>query len=363
MASTELLFKALADGTRQRLVQVLSKHELSVSELVEVLGQPQSTISRHLKVLHEAGLLVDRRAGTTVMYATHPPAHVYVGGVSGARGGATAGKNDASRLTGASGLRDRLLDWVGQERLVDSMRDRLERVIRRRHVDKATFFDAIGARWDQLRIEAFGEVFHFEALTSLLPAAWTVADIGTGTGYLLGVLAARFRKVIAVDPAHSMLDVARHRPEVKPARNVSFRQGSLADLPLQDGEVDLAIASLVLHHVDRPATALGELRRCLRDGGKVMIIEQHAHRSAAFHDRMGDQWWGFAPAKLARWLRRSGFVEVRTRSLTTARPTGRDSADVPPLFVATAEARGRVHGGKPGQSPRGTVSPKEDKGA
>ena len=267
MMNAELLFKALADGTRQRLVQVLSKHELSVSELVEVLDQPQSTISRHLKVLHEAGLLVDRRFGTTVLYAARTPAHVHVGGAGGGRAG---GKNGTGGARGATGLRDRLLDWVGQERLGEAMRDRLERVMRRRRVGKADFFEAVGARWDQLRIEAFGEVFHFEALISLLPAEWTVADIGTGTGYLLGVLAGHFRKVIAVDPARSMLEAARNRPEVKPARNVSFRQGSLADLPLQDGEVDLAIASLVLQHVDRPATALGELRRCLRGGGKVI---------------------------------------------------------------------------------------------
>ncbi len=339
MASAEVLFKAMADGTRQRLLQVLSVHELSVSELVAVLRQPQSTVSRHLKVLHEAGLLADRRSGTTMMYAARPPGGAHLGQGGGARPGRT---NELNGVRGAASLRDRLLAWVGQERLEEGMRDRLDRVIRRRSTDKAHFFEAVGVRWDQMRIEAFGEVFQFEALASLLPAAWTVADIGTGTGYLLGALSDYFRKVIAVDPASSMLEVARARPEVRRARNVVFREGSLADLPLQNGEVDLAIASLVLHHVDRPAAALSELRRCLRDGGTVMIIEQRAHSNAAFHDRMGDRWWGFTPAKLRRWLRGSGFTEVRTRPLSTARPGARNVGEVPALFVLTGRAGGEI---------------------
>ena len=95
--------------------------------------------------------------------------------------------------------------------------------------------------------------------TASFPAAWTVADIGTGTGYLLPILAARFQRVIAVEPAGAMLDAARNRPELKTAANVEFREGSLAPLPLADREVNLAIASLVLHHVARPIDALREL--------------------------------------------------------------------------------------------------------
>lgn len=339
MATTELIFKALGDGTRQRLLQVLSLHELSVSELVEVLEQPQSTVSRHLKVLNEAGLLADRRSGTAVMYSARPRARL---DLTGAGASLTAGSPGSNGMSSMVSLRDQLLEWLAHEELADDVRDRLERIVRRRQADPTRFFDGVGAKWDQLRIEAFGDRFHFEALAVLLPRTWTVADIGTGTGHLLPMLAGHFRRVIAVDPAAGMLEVARSRPGVTSADNVEFREGSLADLPLADGEVDLAIASLVLHHVDRPARAIGELRRCLRGGGRLVIIEQQAHRNADFHDRMGDRWWGFTPAKLERWLRRAGFVDVEARPLTTARPTGRDKIGAPRLFVVAAGPDGPV---------------------
>lgn len=345
MPSAGLLFKAMADPTRERLLRVLSVHDLSVSELVEVLDQPQSTISRHLRVLCEAGLVVDRRHRATVVYAAHPPGPPHIEGESGADQG--FGGGGLNGVEGTAALRGRLLEWVGREQLNEGLNARLQRVMNRRRANRANFFETVGARWDQLRIEAFGEAFHLEALTALLPEEWTVADVGTGTGYLLGVLSRRFRKVIAIEPAGAMLEAARARSELKPARNVVFRAGSLADLPLETGEVDLAIASLVLHHVARPPEALRELRRCLRAGGRLMLIEQQAHRNAAFHDRMGDHWWGFTPAKLTRWASAAGFTGVQSEPLVTARPTARQMSDAPPLLVLTAKVGKMDSGGGP----------------
>jgi ArsR family transcriptional regulator len=167
-----------------------------------------------------------------------------------------------------------------------------------------------------------------------------VADIGTGTGHLLSLLGARFARVIAVDPSGRMLEAARERPEVREQANISFRGGSLASLPLTDGEVDVAIASLVLHHVTEPASALAELRRVLRPGGRLLIIEQEAHHHAGFHERMGDTWWGFEPGRLEGWLEETGFDDVRYSRLRTARPLRRELNDVPPLYVMTARAAG-----------------------
>jgi ArsR family transcriptional regulator len=209
-------------------------------------------------------------------------------------------------------------------------------VIRSRRAAEADFFDRIGARWDQLRVEAFGDAFELEALTLLLPRDWTVADVGTGTGHLLGALSARFAQVIAVDPAESMLDAARHRPDLERAGNISFRAGSLEHLPIETGTVDLAIASLVMHHVADPPTALRELRRCIRPTRHLLLIEQEAHHLAEFHERMSDRWWGFEPAALAEWARQAGFATARTHSLTTARPTARRGIDCPKLFALVA---------------------------
>lgn len=330
MPTNEAVFRAMSDSTRQRLLRVLSGCDLTVSELVEVLEIPQSTVSRHLKVLREAGLLVDRRVGAMVMYAVQPPSD-----------GATPREVPISRKSarrmnnGVAGLRDRLLEWVGQAEIEGDIADRLQRVVQRRQAGGDGFFDAVAARWDRLRIDAFGEVFHFEALTAVLPMEWVAADIGSGTGYLLPVLSSRFRKVIAVDPAPRMIEVARNRPEVKAATNIEFREGALGSLPLADGEVDLAIVSLVLHHVESPPESLQDVKRSLRPGGVVLIVEQEDHRHGEFYERMGDRWWGFEPTQVADWLGQAGFCDVRAMPLSTAHSSSRGRVDAPGLFVVT----------------------------
>ncbi len=309
----DLVFKAMADRTRQTLLQVLWNNELSVSELVEVLGQPQSTVSRHLRVLREAELVSERRDGTTVLSSAIVP---------GANGE-------------ADGLHARIVEWAGQQPVAKGVARRLGSVLRRRSARAIGFFEDVGQRWDQMRIECFGERFHLEALLSLLPADWVVADIGTGTGYLLPVLAGCFRRVIAIDPVESMLGVARERPELAKAANVEFRQGDLSRLPLDDGAVDLAIAVLVLHHVPSPGDAVREIARVVRPGGNVLIVEHQAHELREFHDRMQDRWWGFAPDELVTRLTATGFSDVRWRTLATAEPAGKAAVEAPDLYVMT----------------------------
>ncbi len=304
----------MADRTRRALLQVLLQNELSVSELVEVLGQPQSTISRHLRVLREAELVRERRDGTTILSSAIVPA------ANGA----------------ADGLHARIVEWAGQQPMAKRVARKLDEVLHRRANRSLGFFESVGQRWDQMRIECFGERFHLEALLALLPADWTVADIGTGTGYLLPVLAGCFRRVIAIDPVATMLDVARSRPQVAQAANVQFRQGDLSGLPLDDGSVDLAIAVLVLHHVVSPDDALRETARVVRPGGKVLIVEHQPHELREFHDRMQDRWWGLAPDDLRVGLAAAGFTDIRWRPLATAEPAGKTAVEAPDLYVMTA---------------------------
>src|SRR6476659_6044563 len=98
-----------------------------------------------------------------------------------------------------------------------------------------------------------------------------------------------------------MLELACRRPEIQNLRNISFRAGSLEKLPMADGEMDLAIASLVLHHVAEPSAAMREIARTIRPGGRLLLVEQYAHEHQSFHDRMGDVWWGFEPAQVKNW--------------------------------------------------------------
>jgi ubiquinone/menaquinone biosynthesis C-methylase UbiE len=311
--SSETVFKAMADATRRRILQIVSRQEMSVSELVECLHLPQSTVSRHLRVLRDAGLLQDRREGTAVIHALPE------WGANGAE----------------PGLAARLLDWIHGQELPGGLTTRVRHVLERRHRRSAEFFSRIGRQWDKLRIDAFGDTFHLEALTALLPAEWTVADIGSGTGYLLPVLARTFRRVVAVDPVAEMLDAARARCAEERLENVTFREGDLSRLPIADGGVDLALAVLVLHHVPSPAEALDELFRVVRPGGRLLVVEQEAHHLEEFYERMQDRWWGFEPAELTRRVSGAGFVDVRRRELKPD-PFVAGATEGPGLFVLTA---------------------------
>jgi ArsR family transcriptional regulator len=310
--ASEEIFRGLADATRQKLLQLLLAEELNVTELVGILAQPQSTISRHLKVLRATGLVQDRRNGATSLYSA------------------------VRARPGQDELHPVLLDWLRRRPLPKRLQDRLRRVLRRRQNRAVGFFERLGERWDELREEAFGEAFATEAFLALLPRDWTVVDIGTGTGYLLPVLAEHFREVIAVEPAEAMLECARQRAAAQGSSKVLFHHGDLGRLPIGDGTCDLAIACLVLHHVAEPAEALGEMYRVLRSGGRILIVEQEAHESEAFYEMMQDCWWGFDPADLARRISAAGFRNVRHHSLTAGRGR-RGAMESPGLFVVTAE--------------------------
>lgn len=312
-------FRALADATRQRLLQLLGRHELNVHELVTVLGQPQSTVSRHLKVLRDAGLVSDRRDGTTVYYRIASP-------------------NGAD---GADAIVRQTLEWIAEQPLAAETARGLTRVLSQRTAESREFFEELGNRWDSLRVRWFGEQFHLESLVALLPADWTVADVGAGTGFLIPLLASHFKRVIAVDHADAMLAVARDRVNRAALSNAELRSGSLEALPIADADCDLVIAMLVLHHVASPATAVREMARVLRPGGRLLIVEQVAHEHEAFAAEMGDRWWGFEPGQVERWVREAGVNDVRLRPLVTAAAGDAGAADAPKLFVVTGQTGDR----------------------
>ncbi|HUN79907.1 MAG TPA: metalloregulator ArsR/SmtB family transcription factor [Phycisphaerae bacterium] len=304
------VFRALGDPTRQRILQLLLAEELNVTELVDILHQPQSTISRHLKVLTDASCIASRRDGATTHYRAVTQSRDNIAGV--------------------------LLDWYASHPMDAPLRTRLDRVLKHRAEGNGGFFERLGKRWDELRSSAFGDLFAVEALVALLPHEWTVADIGTGTGYLLPALADNFNRVIAIDPAEVMLDCARQRAADHGAKNVSFERGDLGQLPIKTASVDLAVAQLVLHHVEKPADALAEIHRVLRPGGRVLLVEQEAHENQRFYEMMQDRWWGFDPSELARLLGESGFAAIRHHALRK-QVKSRQADEAPPLFVMTAD--------------------------
>src|SRR4051812_413417 len=208
---------SLADATRLRLLRLLERHELGVVELCDVLQMPQSTVSRHLKVLADERWVRSRRQGTAHLYGmildelTTPQRKLWL---------LTREQTDA---------------WPAAQQ--DQMR--LTRVLKQRATDGETFFAGAASQWDKLRRELYGEAFTTAALLALLPRDLVVADLGCGTGQVAAMLAPNVKRVIGVDVSAAMLKAARKRKSEM--ENVDLRRGPVESLPLDDASVDAAL--------------------------------------------------------------------------------------------------------------------------
>jgi ArsR family transcriptional regulator len=294
----------LADPTRLRLLRALEKRELSVLELCEVLALPQSTVSRHLKALADAAFVAVRRQGTQSLYAwaddAAPGARKLWALARAETEGWTVAHQDAKRLEGVLARRD----------------------------DARRFFAGAAGAWDELRTRVYGRTFGTEALLSLLPHAWIVADLGCGTGALTAALAPRVRKVVAVDRSAGMLQAARKR--TAGLANVELHESDLAELPLAAGSCDAALLVLVLAYQEDPAPVLAEARRILKKGGRLVVVDAARHADEELRRRMGQVEPGFEPDDLAQRLRTAGFPEASARVLPPE-----PGASGPGLVVAT----------------------------
>lgn len=298
---------ALADATRSRMLLVLERHELTVSELCAVLQLPQSTVSRHLKTLADANWVVSRRDGTSRYYSL-----------------AVDERDSATRRLWAL-LREQVSGTPG----ADQDARRLKSVLARRQSKSQEFFESAAGQWDKLREDLFGRASHFHTLPGLFDPQWTVGDLGCGTGQVAAALAPFVTRVIAVDRSGEMLQAARRR--LRGAGNVDVRRGELEALPIADGELDAATLLLVLHHLPDPAAALNEAGRVLRPGGRLLIADMLPHDREEYRQQMGHVWLGFGDEQLRRLLGVAGFDQTRIV------PLGTDpDAKGPALFVAAA---------------------------
>jgi len=302
----------LSDPLRCRMVLVLERHELTVSELCAVLQLPQSTVSRHLKTLADAGWVSSRRDGTSRYYTI-------------ALEGIDAGGRRLWPL-----IREQMAATSGAEH--DDRR--LAGVLARRRSKSEEFFSTASAQWDRLREELFGHAFHLYALLGLLDPTSIVGDLGCGTGQLSALVAPHVAQVIAVDSSSDMLQAARQR--LAQIDNVDVRNGSVEALPIDDAQMDVAMMGLVLHHLADPGRALGECARVLKPGGRALIIDMLPHDRAEYRQQMGHVWLGFAEHQISKLLTAAGFHAIRMRPLPIA-----EEAKGPALFAAVAVRRGR----------------------
>jgi ubiquinone/menaquinone biosynthesis C-methylase UbiE len=298
---------ALADETRSRMLLVLERHELTVSELCSVLQLPQSTVSRHLKTLSDASWVISRRDGTSRYYTL-----------------AIDGRNGSARRLWAL-----LRDQVATSSRADLDGRRLKGVLARRQSKSEEFFASAAGQWDRLRQEMFGRASALQVLPALLEPTLTLGDLGCGTGQTSAALAPFVGRAIAVDRSGEMLQAARRR--LRDFSNVDVRRGELEALPIEDGELDAAVMMLVLHHVPDPSAALGEAARAVKPGGRLVVCDMLPHDREEYKQQMGHVWLGFGDDQIRRLLGATGFTGPRVVSL----PTDAD-AKGPALFVASA---------------------------
>jgi ArsR family transcriptional regulator len=296
---------AISDATRARLLACLERHELTVGELQDVLQLPQSTVSRHLKVLADAGWVASREAGPSNRYRM-------------------AGRElDAGARRLWHSVRDEVVRHPASQRDLA----RVHEVLSRRHVKSQEFFASAAGQWDRMRSELFGARPELYALLGLLDASWTVADLGCGTGQLAEAIAPFVQRVIGVDESSAMLRAARAR--LHAVENAEVRPGTLEALPLDTRSVDVAVLSLVLPYVADPVPALAEAFRVLRPGGKALIVDMLPHEHEDYRQTMGHLWLGVDGAQLTQWACAAGFAATRVQPLPAV-----PGAKGPSLFVA-----------------------------
>ncbi|MCS1408982.1 MAG: putative methyltransferase YcgJ [Verrucomicrobia subdivision 3 bacterium] len=286
MISTLKSFRILADITRLRLIVLLRQEELSVNELQEITHMGQSRISTHLGLMQESELLVSRREGKRIFYRLNQQ------------------------------LPNRTVELIqlaigGAPELPETKADEtnLRRIVERRQNQAKVFFDQVAGRLDRSygpgrSWQAFGHL-----LLQVVPPL-EIADLGSGEGLLSELLALRAKRVIAVDNSPKMVEFGTKKAKQNGLLNLEFRQGDLAEPPINDASVDLVILSQALHHTETPKKAIQSSYRILREGGHVIILDLLKHEFEDARSLYGDFWLGFQESDLHHWLDAAGFSAI-----------------------------------------------------
>lgn len=288
MDQTANVYRLLGEDARLRMLRVLGRERLNVTELTAVLGLAQSGVSRHLGLLKDAGLVIEEPAGGFTYYRVGPALErgpladlwpVLHAQFTADASSASAKADDA----------------------------RLQEVLRLRKEN----FETHGGESGQL-VPGRSWAAWSRALGHLLPPM-DVADLGCGEGYLTLEAAAWARRVVAVDRSADVLRKARALARKRRVANVVWKRGDIERVPLPDASVDLALLSQALHHAQDPARAVAEAARVLRPGGSVLVLDLRPHDQDWVKGRLGDHWLGFTDDHLVRFLEAAGLEHIRAQ--------------------------------------------------
>src|SRR6516164_8913684 len=288
------ILEAAGEETRLRILCLLEAAELTVSELVAILGQSQPRVSRHLRLLVEAGLATRQREGAWAFFRLAEP------------GGALA--------------REWLRRLDPADPIVNADRVRLNIAREARRKQAAAYFAARAADWDQIRTLHAPEERVEAALVGMIgdKSFGNLLDLGTGTGRMLELLAPRAARAVGVDQSAAMLALARSRIEQTGLRHVSLRQGDIYAPPVERNSYDLVVIHQVLHFLDDPARALGEAARALGPGGRLAVVDFDAHDQEFLRDEFAHRRLGFATRELEGYLTEAGLANIRAERVPPA---------------------------------------------
>lgn len=284
--------RAVAEPTRLRLVHLCAHSELTVSDLVQLMGQSQPRLSRHLKLLVEGGVLVRHQEGAWARYRLADAPH---------------GVGEPAAYVHA------VLDLLPSEdpTLARDL-ERLEALRERRDQEAAAYFERNAAQWDRIRALHVDEAALVDRLQAIT-VAWRfgrMLDIGTGTGKLLELFAPRAEAAIGVDLSADMLRIARAAIERDGLTHCQVRQADMLQLPYDDADFDTALLHMVLHYAAEPGAALAEAARVLRPGGRALIVDFEEHALAELRAEHAHRWPGFSDNRMRDWLSAAGFVDI-----------------------------------------------------
>jgi len=285
--------KAAGEETRLRVLALLAEAELTVSDLTDILRQSQPRISRHLKLLVEAGLVERFREGTWAFFrlAEH------------------GGGADVARA---------LIDHLNPvDRIIARDRERLASVRQARAAAAQAYFRAHAAEWDRIRKLHVTDEAVEEAIRAALSDKpfRSLLDLGTGTGRMLEMFGPDIERGLGLDLSLDMLLLARDRLERAGLRNCSVRQGDIYDLPLANDSFDVVILHQVLHFLDDGARAIREAARVLRPGGRLLVVDFAPHEQEFLREQFAHRRLGFAPDTVTQWITASGLEPVMHKSL------------------------------------------------
>jgi ubiquinone/menaquinone biosynthesis C-methylase UbiE len=278
--------RAIAESTRVRILFVLAHGEFNVSELTQILGQSQPRVSRHLKLMVEAGMVSRHKEGNWVLFRLREE------GLGGA-------------------LSRAIVDMLpAHDEALTRDLARLESIRHQRVELAASYFSSNAANWEKLRSLHIREEDVEGAMQEIVgkTRVKTLVDLGTGTGRMLELFGPQADQAIGIDTSREMIAIARANLEKHALRHAQVRQGDLYALPFANASIELIIIHQVLHYLDDPARALIEARRVLHPEGRLVIVDFAPHDLDALRDEHAHRRLGISTEQITTWFNRSGLT-------------------------------------------------------